>query len=236
MLRIQSAIGLRSIVVVSVPCTLLVLVVSVSSAGHHNRYPTYWPGTGTDISYYIDADMPASWQANVEPQGSGPSLATAPWNAVGSGTPNFLFLDYGQVPSVDNPCAVPGEGGIGQEQLDRFGTDTVGIESDCLFTGGDTDRIAAFVISIDSGAGGSSWNESGVPTANEIDMLSVMVHEFGHATGWGGGSDHFADNSSTHCSEDATRRTMCKSVIEGSIWARDLQQTDINTASAAYPH
>lgn len=70
------------------------------------------------------------------------------------------------------------------------------------------------------------YTGTGTPSSNEYDLLSILTHEFGHATGLG--------HSSSLCSQYG-RATMCPSQPRGVTYFRSLEADDRNGLNANYP-
>lgn len=217
-------------------CVSIALLAEPAVAGHQPRYPEYWDDLPFEtVPFYQDLDLPPTWDDTL-------NNAVNEWNLVtesGHEVVRFVNLGVAETPSVVNPCAAPGKGGVRREQLDSIaGSDFAGVVITCNFSGGPANRIASFMLALDIGAGGFSWNEdNGTPASDELDMRSVYTHEFGHATGWGGDEtgDHYSDNGGA-CPESTNRKTMCQSTILGTTYSRTLESVEKDVFRAAYPH
>lgn len=75
------------------------------------------------------------------------------------------------------------------------------------------------------------WHFGAPPIpADRFDLLGILAHEFGHATGWG---RHFAEDTGTECINEQ-RHTMCSTVSPGTADPRTLEPHDIDTWQDAY--
>lgn len=99
----------------------------------------------------------------------------------------------------------------------------------CLFAEGE---LATFNIKFDSS---EDWyTGTGTPGSNQVDALSVAVHEFGHATGFYGpfAIGHF-DPTAGVCTGNPVH-TMCPGYVTGSTFLRTLEEHDKHTFGNAY--
>lgn len=74
------------------------------------------------------------------------------------------------------------------------------------------------------------YTGSGEPDDDELDVLSVLTHEFGHAAGFSGpfASGHF-DPDSDVCASGPGQHTMCPKIAPGTTHMRSLEAHDIHT-------
>jgi hypothetical protein len=70
------------------------------------------------------------------------------------------------------------------------------------------------------------YTGTGVPPPNKYDVFSVLVHEFGHATGWGPNHLQGGGTCPVH--------VMCPTLGNG-VTRRVLQSHDSHTFDNAYP-
>lgn len=107
--------------------------------------------------------------------------------------------------------------------------------------GSDTDSIHSFQIKFNSDV--DFYTGAGDPGSNQIDLWSVAVHEFGHATGRactrgsltiaGDGCGHFI-NSPLCDRTVSSYHTMCRFIFFGKTWSRTLEEHDKDTFRNAY--
>lgn len=84
---------------------------------------------------------------------------------------------------------------------------------------------------------GTDWytNSSTQVPSGKVDLRSVIVHEFGHAGGFGigGGSNNNHFSGSSICSGES-RQTMCSGIPSGTSYKRSLESHDEHTFASAY--
>lgn len=86
--------------------------------------------------------------------------------------------------------------------------------------------LSRFTIKFDSI---EPWNVGfDSPTSNEMDLIGIAAHEFGHAVGLG--------HTNVSCStSDYYRPTMCPSLLKGQIEWRTLESDDAAGLNFLYP-
>lgn len=76
---------------------------------------------------------------------------------------------------------------------------------------------------------------TGTVGQDQFDFQAAVTHEFGHATGRGGGttdtdqrdtSGHFKESTSYCNTTEAEHHTMCQSIIANRNWDRSLNDHD----------
>jgi hypothetical protein len=88
---------------------------------------------------------------------------------------------------------------------------------------GDT-HVQTFEMVVDIA---ESWNiGTGAPSPSQLDMLSVLTHEFGHAA--------WADHSDAACTP-TSGPTMCAGITAGTTNKRSLEADDRNGLASVYP-
>lgn len=130
-------------------------------------------------------------------------------------------------------CSISTVGGMFYANLNWLNPpngETIGYTNRCV-TPTSPPFITRFTITFDST--GTDWySGSGSPPSTQMDLYSVAVHEFGHATGWTG---HWNQQGWPQFCQDAdTYQTMCSGNAPGRIRWRTLGEHDIDTWHAAY--
>jgi len=75
-----------------------------------------------------------------------------------------------------------------------------------------------------------NWNTRAIrPTADQVDLLSVSTHEFGHALGL----RH--TQPMPYCPNNSTASTMCNTLALGTNYMRNLEDDDENGLWSLYP-
>ena len=145
------------------------------------------------------------------------------WNALGQSmtftpAPDMGDFDPYVCPTVDQ------KNGIHRRRIDGSGG-TLARTMTCWYS---NKALSTFQLVYDDG---DSWYlGTGTPARGQADLLSVAVHELGHATGF---SKHLSAGSAI-CAVESTQHTMCPSHLFGSTWQRSLEKHDIHTFGAAY--
>ena len=189
-------------------------------AGAHKAARFYKTGkwaTGQNVTYGFTPSVPtgAIRDRTVE--------AADTWNALGE---PMRFERAGDYPADFDPylCHADYQNGIHVARIDGNGG-TLARAMTCWY---DTKRMSTFQLVYD---GSESWHTGlDAPGGRQPDLLSVAVHEFGHATGF---SKHFGAGAAI-CTVKSTQHTMCPSHLFGSTWQRSLEKHDKHTFAAAY--
>jgi hypothetical protein len=121
-------------------------------------------------------------------------------------------------------------------QLNTAKQEALGATITCSGRGG---RPSKFIMAINPNPISGSWYAGADPRvpANRNDLESTMMHEFGHATGWG---PHYDDHKgltqggAVCTSNRSDRETMCSSSPLGESWERGLGPHDRETFFKAY--
>lgn len=117
------------------------------------------------------------------------------------------------------------QNGVHRRRIDGGGG-TLAQAITCWYGG--TKELSTFQLIYDDS---ENWYlGTGTPGSNQPDLLSVAVHELGHATGF---SKHFGAGTSI-CALNSKQQTMCPTHLLGSTWQRTLEKHDKHTFSAAY--
>lgn len=146
------------------------------------------------------------------------------WNALGQTmtfTPAADMADFDPYvcPTVDQKNAVH------RRRIDGSGG-TLAQTMTCWY--GTNKALSTFQLVYDDS---ESWYlGTATPARGQADLLSVAVHELGHATGF---SKHFGAGSAI-CTANSSQQTMCPTHVIGSTWQRTLGEHDKHTFSAAY--
>lgn len=94
-------------------------------------------------------------------------------------------------------------------------------------------NICGYTMTLDEA---ENWYAgTGTPASNQVDVQSIVIHEFGHAAALG----HYEQGptvTGVNCNGTNTARpTICGSYVYGSTWWRSLEADDRNGISSAYP-
>jgi hypothetical protein len=159
------------------------------------RFP--WDAAG-DTIYALSSGStwPSGWKNAIE-------LSDGRWD-------NLLPADLFKANTLEEPF--PGElcsNDFNGQQIIRRGQtpmNDMALTVKCLNSAGQWGR---WYITIDSSF--TWYSGTGDAPAGQQHLRGVMVHEFGHATGWGSGTEasHFADTDAACPSLAADRATMC---------------------------
>jgi hypothetical protein len=200
-------------------------VASVGSVSGHIVSLYYGPEWSGDRAYGV------GWLASTPNTASGVSTISGSvleWNSVSA---TFEFTPYqGRNTSVSwtgSGCTTGYPNQVWSMSSDTGSS--LAVTHRCS-SGGSVLRAA---IRIDTRL---NWDvDGGTTPANLWDLRSVMVHEYGHATGFGGGTSaipHFEEDD-VFC-DAGIRHTMCPSTSIGAIYWRSLELHDEHTFDGAY--
>lgn len=129
---------------------------------------------------------------------------------------------------------------VGYGDLNAGEDEYLAVTQPCWYSSG---TLASFNIKVSNDKPWYTGASSDVPS-NQYDLQSVMAHEFGHATGRGGGGQqpdgtpqagHFLTND-TPCSSGygSNYNTMCPNTGIGTYGHRVLESHDKSSFDAAY--
>lgn len=174
-----------------------------------------------DVGYKIDDSFtPALTNGAV-------TTADGRWsNRVNGRAPDF---NYNGAASVGNPfTACDGPNVVFRDYMgpeNGFPDGVLAFTPTCRPSG----NVTGFSMIINSRYAFSLSTEPSDP--GELDLLAVLVHEFGHATGWTG---HYGANTD-QCSGTGPDQTMCPNYepTEPNEW-RTLEEHDTHTLQNAY--
>ena len=204
-----------------------------------NFYRYHWISDQT-VAWRFTTGFPSgTWRARA-------SNAADAWNALGQPmqwhqvTPDLANFPY-------NDCNTwYQENALHYGALDGPGN-KVAITSPCIHAApagsGFAFELWSVNVQVDSA---ENWYTSYLkPTATQVDLWSVLTHEWGHMGGSivgqdGDGLGHFDEADNTICGgkSSGTRQTMCPLTLWGDTQQRDLQGSpyyhDTHTFNAAY--
>lgn len=194
----------------------------------HNGY-TFTPGWRFTTGFPSDVD----WRQRVR-EGNAQWVSRARGVAmVEHADADYADFAYSTCPSTYSKNAVH------YNNISSFGATWV-----CWFQGHPEDEYSAQIVFDRSPT--LRWHTTlTTPSTAEVDLASVSAHEFGHAYGrisGGDGYGHWSTSSTSICGWTSDpeltlyQNTMCKYLVAGSVYARDLQTLhDGDTFDSAYP-
>jgi len=149
--------------------------------------------------------------------------ADNPWDSVSGNWFDFNWGIQNATVTTWGGCLTVPTGGV---WVGTGNISALGSESTCTNAAG----ITRSSITIDRI--GPLWHQgssTSVPS-NSYDLRSVLIHEFGHASGFAG---HFSHSSITDCT-GSDRNTMCSGLPKGTSYKRSLESHDKHTIANAY--
>lgn len=213
----------RTLVICSMFVFGLVFVATYASAAQAHTASAHYPSEWTsDIDYNIGFRHTGFTGSDFT---NSVHAADNPWDGISG---NWFDFNWGTTDTgvtTWGGCTTVPSGGlwVGTGAISALAT-----ESTCTSTS--TGNITRSSITVDRT--GRTWHQgssSSVP-AGSTDLRSVLIHEFGHATGFAG---HFVNSSITDCT-GSDRNTMCSGLPSGTSYKRSLESHDIHTIQAAY--
>lgn len=174
---------------------LLPVALGSAATGHeaNDFYGPRWP-IGANVHYKIDSSMNPQFTSGTVTFGDGR------WsNRVSGRSPNFIYEGAQNMTNPFTPCGGPN--GVFRSYMgpeNGYPNGVLGFTPACF----DNGRMAGFTMVINSRY---QMTYADNPPNGVIDAASVLVHEFGHATGWRG---HFLPGGE-YCSGNGVDRTMC---------------------------
>jgi hypothetical protein len=206
-------------------------LTSVYKASAHTVGTFYGKSWSSDPNYYIGFLAPGfSTASGLASINSAPSK----YNSLANSTLDFNPAGTdGTVAWMGDVCATLQNefSGVWVISYDFGNAGVPGLTSDCN-TG--TSNFNKMVVGINQNSGLIWYTGSGDSPSTDVDLRSVVTHEFGHATGFGlySASVHF-DGAAAICS-GATKQTMCPSTVFGEDVMRSLETHDKHTVEGKY--
>lgn len=216
------------------------LSYAASAHPNWNPYTAYWSNTNDDnVNWRFSEVFPSNAARDRVREGADG------WGDVGSSVLDFDYdwfsSDYAEF-TYPLSCPENPDGTLNRpyekDAVHQYDIDGAGpaITVSCYTPNG---GIHDFQITFDASDGRYNWyNTTGNPGTDQLDRMSVAIHEFGHATGW---DPHF-DQGPTPAADcegaTGTRQTMCGGKPEywnqGMTWQRTLEEHDKHELQDAY--
>lgn len=155
------------------------------------------------------------------------TMSDDPWNAVSGAWFDFAYGGRdNSVTWTGNVCTMPSP----RAWVITYNVSPLGMIGNTHKCGTST-TLTAMTIQLDDDA---NWYVStGTPSGSQYDLLSVAIHEFGHANGFAGPNQgHFPAND-TACTTSPIH-TMCAGISPGTTYKRTLEVYEKSLFSAAY--
>ena len=210
--------------VVALTAAVAGLVLSAGAPGVHaheaDRYTSAWRHDGIVPYGFAKAFPDGALRDRVRD-------AAQAWNAIGT---RAQLIDVAEPADTDpTSCpAVPQPNAVHWRRVDGRGRHRAYTRM-CPYAGRFTFQL---VIDRDE----RWYTGTGEPEDDELDLLSVLTHEFGHAAGFSGpfASGHF-DPDDALCAPGSNQQTMCPKIPPGTTHMRSLEAHDIHTFAAGNP-
>lgn len=213
---------MRRVVALTVAVAGLALMVPAPTAQAHeaDRYTGGWRHDGV-VTYAFASGFPDGELRDRVREGA------RAWNSIGT---QVQLVDVAEpVQSDPTSCpAVPQPNAVHWRDVDGRGGQRAYTRM-CPHAGRFTFQL---VLDRDE----RWYTGSGEPDDDELDVLSVLTHEFGHAAGFSGpfANGHY-DPGDAVCASGPAQHTMCPKIPPGTTHMRSLEAHDIHTFAASNP-